>query len=132
MNVRYNSTEDYDAAVYHFFQDAWHVKDWVTRDPAVPQAVSLRVEIDVAASADLSAAADVANGTKHFEFGSGRSPRVGARIFERELAVGGPEGVRHTHRISVGGKVATATELADKVIGEWDRLLKGYGLLSEA
>jgi hypothetical protein len=129
MNVRYNSSEDYDDAVYHFFQDAWHLKDWVKRDPAVSQAVSSRVESDLAVSADLAAAADVANGTKHFEFGSGHAPRVRAQIFEREIAVGGPEGVRHTHRISVDGQIYTATELADRVIGEWDRLLRGYGLL---
>src|SRR4051812_37216926 len=80
LDVAYSSSEDYDDAVYHFFQDAWSLKDWIKCDPAVPAEVQGRVESAALAQLPLRIAADVANGSKHFSL---NTTREGTRIVER-------------------------------------------------
>lgn len=60
-------------ALFHFFQDAYHLKDWLINDEI---AVSKRdVERAVSASKELSICADLCNGTKHRALT--RDPRTG-------------------------------------------------------
>jgi hypothetical protein len=35
LDGEYNNTEVYDDDLYHFFEDVWHLKDWLKNDPAV-------------------------------------------------------------------------------------------------
>ena len=131
LDVPYNSTEEYDDAVYRFFQDAGHLKDWLKGDPAVPTSVSHGVEKFVASRPCLRAAADLANGSKHFELT--KHIRDGVSIVERRLTVrvGKEPAVEHTHQLLLGnGTVTTAVSLADEVIMEWQAFVRAEGLLS--
>lgn len=55
--------------LFHFFQDAYHLKDWIKNDPSVQG-----VAVERAITAELAVCADLANGTKHFGLDSARRP----------------------------------------------------------
>ncbi len=116
MAGTFSSTEEYDDAVFHFFQDAWHLKDWLKKDSTLPITVRSNVEADVARQPFLCAAADIANGSKHLELDTSRAGTVI------------PVRAEHEHSIKTGSVSMTAAELADKVLTKWDEPLKAYGL----
>jgi hypothetical protein len=129
MNGEFSSMEEYEDAVYHFFQDAWHLKEWLKNDPNISASVKSRIEADLDSQPSLCAAADIANGSKHVEL---RNSRVGAKISEPRvnLYIGEICRVKHERRIEIGssGSSITADNLAKNVIKEWNVLLKRYGL----
>ena len=51
-------------ALYHFFEDAYHLKDWIkaTSTPAIGKQIEERIKV----SKPLSLCADLCNGIKHF------------------------------------------------------------------
>jgi hypothetical protein len=129
MKSEFSSMEEYEDAVYHFFQDAWHLKDWLKNDPKISAAVKSRIEGDLGAQPSLCAAADIANGSKHVELSNSR---VAAKISGRrvKLYIGEICRVKHERRIEIGssGSSITADNLAKNVVKEWNVLLKRYGL----
>jgi hypothetical protein len=135
FDVSYSSTEEYDDAVYHFFQDAWHLNDWLRSDPNVLEVVKQEVRRHITAP-NMLAVQDVANGSKHL--GRDRQRPGGTTLVERKLAVrafrigvvGTESGVTHTHTLKLeSGATVTAAELADQVISEWDAFLERCRLL---
>ena len=73
-------------ALFHFFQDAHHLKDWLINDDAITVA-RYEIEDAVTASPELSVCADLCNGTKHGKLRAGnRGPRSGdpATAFVRQ------------------------------------------------
>ncbi len=131
MDVGYSNTEAHDDAVYHFFMDAWHLKDWVANDPAVPEEKRAKIEGMALAYPTLKAAQAFANGAKHLELRDDGPPEHAATAFvERELivAIARPNNVRNVHRYLVDGTMMTATEIADRVLNDWDNLIARLGL----
>jgi hypothetical protein len=127
LDGEYNNTEVYDDDLYHFLQDAWHLKDWLKNDPAVSQQVRTSVERDVNGVPALRLAADLAIGSKHFDL---RSPREGATITQRHLIVhlGGQKGAEQRRDVSTtGGSSTTAEQIARDSVKEWEKLLIAYG-----
>ena len=57
------SSDEARDAVFHFFQDAYHLKDWIKNDPKVAGVAD--PEGLVNGSPELSLCADLCNGTKH-------------------------------------------------------------------
>lgn len=51
-------------ALFHFFQDAYHLKDWLIHDDAV-SIPRQDIEAAITSSSDLALCADLCNGTKH-------------------------------------------------------------------
>src|SRR4051812_45562561 len=51
--------------MWAFFQNCWHVKDWLRHDPSVSEAVKDAAWNAVTASQPLMICADLANGIKH-------------------------------------------------------------------
>ncbi|HEY3124111.1 MAG TPA: hypothetical protein VGK70_08600 [Thermoanaerobaculia bacterium] len=128
LDGEYNNTEVYDDDLYHFFQDVWHLKDWLKNDPAVSQQVRTSVETDVNGVQALRLAADLANGSKHFEL---RFPREGAAIKQRHVIVklGEQKGAEQRRDVSTtGGSSTTAEQIARDSIKEWEKLLIAYRL----
>ena len=66
------SADDYGDDVWSFFQNCWHLKDWIKNDPHIP--IHGSIEDLVKTSPPLMICADLANGTKHLKFD--RPPRV--------------------------------------------------------
>jgi hypothetical protein len=124
------SGDDARDVFFHFFQDAFHLKDWLREDPTV----EIDSEALVEASPDLRACGDLANGSKHFVLRP-RDGRPGAA----------PTGTLHHVTIQEPGSIVTtrhewiieapdqeprmATELASAVLSAWSAALRQRGVL---
>jgi len=125
----YNS-EHYDDDLYHFFQDAWHLKDWIKEDPAAA-AKAPNIEDDLRNVDALMIAADLANGTKHGGEIT-KTIRKGAAIISKERIVrlgGSPTYENRWHVTLSDGTKTTAESVVEEVMKGWDSLLKSYGLI---
>ncbi len=70
--------------IYAFFQNCYHLKDWLKNDPAYTFHSSEEIEDHVSKSSELSICADICNGSKHLTFN--RPPRSGAKpTFGRKI-----------------------------------------------
>jgi hypothetical protein len=129
LGETYNNTELYDDDIYHFFQDAWHLKDWIKNDPSEPKVVRDKVESIVNNVSTLRIAADFANGTKHMIL---TWTREDAQFTERKVTVmlGNPSAVALQERVIclADGSQTTAEKMAIKVMQEWKSLLQQLGL----
>jgi hypothetical protein len=123
-------------ALFHFFQDAYHLKDWIKNDvPAQKDAVE-----DLFGSKRppgllvMQVCADLCNGTKHLALDR---PRIAGTSFVRQhvtvrpAAAGSglpPDPPMHAWAVHSGGKEYDVLPLARDVVAEWDRWLAAQGL----
>jgi hypothetical protein len=116
-------------ALVHFFQDAYHLKDWIKNDP---QVTTRDPEHLVDTSEPLRLCADLCNGTKHFRLT--KKARTGDRttaftsqsVAVRPAAAGSglpPDPARHCWVVSSCGLQYDAVALADDVVNDWDQWL---------
>jgi hypothetical protein len=124
-------------ALYHFFQDAYHLRDWIaTTTPAIGGQIEERIH----ASKPLCLCADLCNGTKHFRLDLSHKPKTGDHttaftaqdVAVRPAAAGSaqpPRPALHAWRFTSKGETRDALTLAGEVIGEWDILLRDLRLL---
>jgi hypothetical protein len=124
-------------ALYHFFQDAYHLKDWLKNDSTRP-VNGVQLENDITSTPELALCADLCNGTKHF--GLNRSARTGdsstgfdsqsVNIFAPAAGASQASGyAAHSWTVTSGGSTLDALKLADDVVAAWDNLLRAKGLL---
>jgi len=119
---------DYDDAVLTFFQNAWHLKDWIRNDPTIPKPVADAIVSLVEVSPELLVCADLCNGAKHLR--RTRS-RLGADLsrFDMEFA---PDNSNVTFEQYVDlrdGTTFAARDAADVAIRVWEGILRRNGLL---
>ncbi|KHJ74170.1 hypothetical protein QR64_03020 [Rhodococcus sp. Chr-9] len=78
------NTGDARDLAYHFFQDAFHLKDWLSNDP---ETAKLNGELHRLFKSNLAlgAAADIANGVKHLHL-TRSSYITGVKAGHAELA----------------------------------------------
>ena len=119
-----SNTDSRDAAE-GFFTHAYHLKDWLKKDPTV--SISGSVEGCVSKNEALSLAADYCNSFKHT--GTDRKSRSGG-VVERvnthiklEMT---PRGfvASSTSTVTIGGKIHDTLTLAKQCIEAWDRFLE--------
>lgn len=141
-------------ALFHFFQDAYHLKDWLKNDPGLSFDRN-RVEVAVNGSEPLKLCADLCNRTKHFTLdrrsrtGDGSTAFVSQAVTvhapagrlrmgpggeaesseEDDQQEGGRGFVAHAWTVRSNGQDFDAETLAGEVVAEWDRLLRSAGLL---
>ena len=68
--------EDLLDDIHGFFQNCYHLKDWLKNDPAFTKYTEQQIEQHVTAHPELAICADICNSTKHLLLTS--SPRSGA------------------------------------------------------
>ena len=126
---KYAECEDY---AYAFFQNCWHLKDWILRDSGAPvtlkEAVK-KIEQESAVEA-LTLCADVANGSKHLR--TGRSSRRGARrSVEMEIDIGPTGDIEITnYSFTVVDNKDNRHDpllLAQQSLSEWERVIMDNG-----
>lgn len=137
--TRADSDEARDRLI-HFFQDAYHLKDWIKHDTATTVS---GVEGAVTASAMLSLCADICNGIKHLGLDDSnprRQPRTGDRdtsLTQQHVAVrpdaassnDGPLPPLHQWTITSDGRTFEATRVADLAVEDWQVWLRTKKLL---
>jgi hypothetical protein len=133
------SSDEARDALIHFFQDRWHLADWIANDPAIRIGRGA-IDAHVNNSQALMLCADLANGTKHFGLDPGRRPRTGDAatavtrqdVAVRPATIGSPDPPQpalHAWRVSSGGQEYDALTLAGDVVREWNQWLQAAGLL---
>lgn len=119
---------DYQDDVWSFFQNCWHLKDWIRNDPILSDEVKDRIQNAVESSTILAIANDMANGTKHLEL---HKPRAGASFAHVHVGTLGNintlecmiEVLGDDHR-----EFRAARGIAVECVREWERILETEGL----
>lgn len=130
-------SDNYQDEVYAFFQNCYHLKDWLRNDPASSALVSPDIESTISNSPNLSLCADLCNGSKHLVLArnvrSSADTHVGNRHFEVGLSAGAgsdsPPRIAVKYEVESGGNVYDAFTVAQACVQEWGTYLKGKGFL---
>jgi hypothetical protein len=78
--VEQPKTDDEEALddIYSFFQNCWHLKDWIQHDDSLPPKISYAIVRDAHKMESLRFCADLANGSKHLKLD--KMERHGAKL----------------------------------------------------
>jgi hypothetical protein len=123
----------YQDEAYSFFQNCYHLKDWLKNDPAVTGQVN-DVEAFISQSPNLSLCADICNGSKHLLLTRHRASadtRMGTRDFRVDLVAGSddPPTISAKYVIESTSKTFDSFTVGEACVKEWAAYLKGKGLL---
>jgi len=58
---------EYSDDIWAFFQNCWHLKDWIKNDPAISNNIRNKIEKETKKFDSLMICADLANRSKHLE-----------------------------------------------------------------
>ena len=140
--VRIHDTErarrDYEDDLWSFFQNCWHLKDWIKNDPGVPSSVSSAIEGDVKKCESLMICADLANRSKHLDLHDARrdADMPGRHIVAVVNETSGADKPSHTtsavswdYRITLrDGSERRAMVVAEQAIADWETLIDNWKL----
>lgn len=117
---------DIDDMLWAFFQNCWHVKDWLRHDPIEPEDKIAAAVKAAEAHFDLLVIADLANGSKHF-LETGR--RAGARDSGYQMVdgPGGTSGFMPLIEVA-NGRESLALDVALRGLVAWRSVLSSAGL----
>jgi hypothetical protein len=124
---------EYEDMLFTFFQNCWHLKDWIKNDSAAPRSLAGPIEQLCRRYQSLPLAADVANGTKHLRLDN---PRLGARVVPEIMVrltdsfVTGESTsqVRYVYKISDDrGNSFDALTVARQAVSDWETLITTNG-----
>lgn len=126
---------DYQDDVWAFFQNCWHIKDWLRFDYRLQETVRRKVVQEVHKSRVLRVCRDMANGTKHRKLTSldKRRPPPRPRAMHlwtnTTIVPGGQTTIDcmvHFPRRKI--RFRSAREVAAECLDEWIRILQLEGL----
>ncbi|AQZ62915.1 unnamed protein product [[Actinomadura] parvosata subsp. kistnae] len=123
--------------LFHFFQDAYHLKDWLKNDddPRIPpngEVEALFTDPQQSIPV-LRLAADLCNGIKHRKL-KPRASKTGdhrTRVSSQSVSVflGSPVIAEHQWVMTSGGQEYDVIELADDIVAAWNSWLTAHNLL---
>jgi hypothetical protein len=114
---------EFQDMMWAFFQNCWHVKDWVVNDPVMDQPKKDAVCARAHASTALLVCRDMCNGTKHLGARSGA-----AHDHIDTTIVPGVETIMDCLIDRGDGVLVSGRALAHQCIGEWCGILESNGL----
>ena len=119
----------YQDVVYAFFQNCFHLKDWLIKSGAISEK---DINIFIKSNTDMGICRDLCNGSKHLTI---TKPSIDSKtaVNKREyfMTVGnGPIIIKVHYWIHAGKYLIDAFDLATNCIIQWEILLKKHGLLS--
>ena len=131
------SSDEARDALYHFFQDAYHLRDWLRNDDSLTDSRK-KVASRFGRKKFLRICADLCNSTKHYALidswtGDLSTAFIGQDVTVRPAAAGSgqpPRPALHAWRIESRGSQYDALTVAGEVIRTWDILLREAGLLT--
>jgi hypothetical protein len=119
----------YRDEVYSFFQNAYHLKDWLRNDSAVSARVG-DVESMIEGSQSFRLCADLCNGSKHLKL-TKHKQSADTKLTKQDfrLAVADdPPTISAKYEVDSGGKTYDAFTLAQACMTEWESYLKAKRL----
>ena len=129
INQPYQSSVSYEDDIQHYFQDCWHLKDWIKNDINVVQTVRNKIEAEVDSYKSLRIVADLANGSKHL---SRHTHREGAHVTGGNLTIhlGQSKPIEINYNIALDdGSVLSEKAVAKEAFDDWQLVLKKFSLL---
>ena len=125
---------EYEDMLFAFFQNSWHVKDWIKNDDSAPRSLAAYIEDLCKAYRSLMLCADIANATKHLRLD--RSPRLGGQVVAQimvqmteSFVTGESTGqVRYVYKITdAAGNSDDALSVARQALNDWESLIRTNG-----
>ena len=110
---------NYDDDIYAFFQNCYHLKDWIKNDPSCKKWTDVESFINL--NEELKLCADICNGLKHLKLTSPRStenPEFSSRRIS--LNLGGTPVIAIKYELTTNSGNIDAFELAKKCIPIWE------------
>ena len=122
----YKSSVAYNDDLQHYFQDCWHLKDWIKNDPS--SGVGVEIEIEVRAHKALRVVSDLANGGKHL---ARHKHEEGAYVTSTSVTVhlGQSKPIDVDYVVTFGdGSTVSAQALVHDAFQAWSEVLSKVGL----
>ncbi len=85
-------TLEYSDDIWAFFQNCWHMKDWIKNDPMLPNSVKDNIEREVENYDSLMISADLTNRSKHLAL---------TKNIRRDARISGIGGIIHAPPIVI-------------------------------
>ena len=120
-------------ALYHFFQDAYHLKDWIKAERpngVTPADVEALFDSDPTKSEiEMRLCADLCNRTKHAELTKViRTGDAQTQFASQSVRVHVGAGVAHRWTIGSNDKTYDVAMVVEKIVATWDKWLAAEGL----
>lgn len=131
-NNRNRQLDEYEDDIWSFFQNCWHLKDWIKNDDTVHEKHRKSVEKDLKKIDSILMCADLANRSKHLKL---TSSRVDADVSSRGIHIhAAPQGrggyVEYKFIITDStGCHYDAIEIAKSSVKKWFEILTSYNIL---
>lgn len=122
----HKSSVDYEDDAYHFFQDCWHLKDWIANSTRVGKSI----EDELKHYAPLMIAADVANGSKHLMLDL-HPDRPGATVASKSVTAHLGQDLPADIIIEIAvdaNSTMRAEQVARDSMAAWEAVIKTLGL----
>lgn len=120
-------TDDARDSLYHFFQDAYHLKDWLRNDPSSGQSRE-DIEAFINSSDPMRICADICNRSKHLVLTRSRTGDAGTAVTSQSLRfwANRPESRAIGHRWLVESNDLSfdVHELSTAIVEGWDEWLE--------
>ena len=128
INQPYMSSVAYDDDLQHYFQDCWHLKDWIQNDSG-SDVCEKQIEKEVAAHKALRIVGDLAISAKHLH--RTRTDREGAYVTSTNVTVhlGQDMPIDVEYVVTLGdGSTISAQVLVRNAFQAWQDVLGKVGL----
>lgn len=129
-------SNEYDDDLWSFFQNCWHLKDWIKNDSYLAPKISENIEQEVKAYEAIMICADLANRSKHLKL---NNKRRGAQVVQRNVTIKMKSPIHSTeeticsseccHVISLDdGSTLVALDVAKQAVNEWEKIFRKYNI----
>lgn len=125
------TSDHYIDDIYSFFQNCYHLKDWIKHDSKVATSVQQEVETYINSNRPLRLCADICNSLKHLRLTSNRSgegPAFGQKQYALTLQPGMPPEISLRYAVDTTPGAMDAFELATECVQAWEAFLSAKGL----
>lgn len=130
-------SDNYLDEIYAFFQNCYHLKDWIKNDGTVAAHIQQSIEsyineTYINSEQPLKLCADICNSLKHLRLDSsrsGESPAFGRKQFAVGLGPGLPTTISLRYEVDTSSGSLDAFSLATDCVTAWDNFLRTNELL---
>jgi hypothetical protein len=126
---------DYEDDLWSFFQNCWHLKDWLINDddvsPELRDQLEHKLSHSLSSYANLSICADLANRTKHIKLRNAWADSQARGDIKLDFTEEATP-TRLEYRITSDDNTEhSALEVARQAVEEWRRILADHALPTE-